>query len=311
MTDYSTLKTKQGDLDNLAEIGGISEQGDLDTLSEIGGISEQGDLDTLAEIGGISERDDLDTLAEIVASGALSSGEISETEVINRLTINARSWRQGLRFEKPAEKTAAPLPSVCPFDSKNFKANILTFLLIAFAGVCFCVFVTFGGELSKLRRILPASLSVNNTSHLFQNPLLYYLTAVVSPFLSELFFRKFLFGFIRKHTRFAFASLISAFINAALSAFFFDNFRGMAVQFIYAFCAAFFCAFVFEHTKNIWAPIIFHFFTNTAGMVIAGFFAPPIDPNIATIIMAVSGVAAIYTFAALTLRMEHVGEKPF
>jgi membrane protease YdiL (CAAX protease family) len=245
------------------------------------------------------ENNDLDALAEIVASGALNSGEISETEVINRLTKDARSWRQGSRDISPLETKAAP--RVRSFDVKN--ANILTFLLIAFAGVCFCVFVTFGGELSRLRQILPASLNMNNAASLLKNPLLYYITAFISPFVGELFFRKLIFLSIRKHTRFAFSALISACANAIFSSFFFDNLRGMAVQFIFAFCAALFCAFLLEHTKTLWAPIIFHFFTNTAGLVIAGLIAPPIDPNTATIIMALSGVSAIYTFAALTSRI--------
>ncbi|MDR0904222.1 MAG: CPBP family intramembrane metalloprotease [Ruminococcus sp.] len=259
-----------------------------------------------------SDVNDLDTLAEIVASGAVSSGEISETEVIDRLTKDARNWRQGrlpgiAAPRKSDNRSLSPfpennanseLPSVCPFSNNN--ANIVTFLLIAFAGISFCLFFTFSSRVTNLSGIYRAfSLLYNN---ILPSPIIFIFILLAAPFITETIFRKILFGTFRQQAGFALSAVLSSFISGVLFAVFCDNIPGIPVQFLYAFCGGFFCAFVYEHTKNLWASIIFHFFANAADVFAVNL--GPLAQNIEMVIMALAGVAAVFTFAALTFRLD-------
>ncbi|MDR0986150.1 MAG: CPBP family intramembrane metalloprotease [Ruminococcus sp.] len=237
------------------------------------------------------KNEDIDTLAEIVASGAINSGEISESEVIDRLTKDARNWRHGRSLSTPHEAPNA-LPSVCPFDKINSKANMINLLFIAFAGITFAVFFMLAGKLVTKNDLFQIEKP-------FSSPLMLYIAVIIAPILSELVFRKLLFTLFRKHVGFATAAFFTAYLNALFSSLFFDSISGMFLQFVYAFCAAFFCAYVFEHTKNVWASVVFHFFTNITGVIGIDF----LPPDLATVVMSLSGVAAIYTVSALTFRL--------
>ncbi|MDR0975293.1 MAG: CPBP family intramembrane metalloprotease [Ruminococcus sp.] len=249
-----------------------------------------------------TEHSDLDELVTIVESGAVKNGEITADEVIDRLTKDARSWRQGLRVNTSKLPEKLPAPAVNPFNAKN--SNILNFALIAFAGMAFCVFITFLGELSELKYLIPATNVFASTIGLIPRPLIIVLMAVIAPLISEFLFRKFIFGALRRHTRFSIAAVVAALISGTVSGVLFDNIRSMPVQFVYAFCAGFFAAFVYEHTKSIWAAVIFHVFANAADIITSNIPDFPFDRNTAMIVMAISGVAAIYAFAALTFRLE-------
>ena len=87
-----------------------------------------------------------------------------------------------------------------------------------------------------------------------------FLTTVcMAPLLEELLFR----GLIYKRLR----TLCKPFVAAIISSLAFGITHGNLVQFVYAFLAGMFLAYVYEKYKNIWAPIIFHVCANAVSML--------------------------------------------
>jgi len=70
-------------------------------------------------------------------------------------------------------------------------------------------------------------------------------------------------GLIYKRLR----TLCKPFVAAIISSLAFGITHGNLVQFVYAFLAGMFLAYVYEKYKNIWAPIIFHVCANAVSML--------------------------------------------
>jgi hypothetical protein len=115
-------------------------------------------------------------------------------------------------------------------------------------------FLNFGTE------ILQQSLITNNASLLSQI-IVIVLGALVIPVGEELFFRGFLFRWMRNRLTFRMAILISALV--------FGAFHLIPIQALMAFPLGVLNAWMFERSRSLWPPIVLHVTNNLFTLVIA------------------------------------------
>ncbi|HZK61020.1 MAG TPA: type II CAAX endopeptidase family protein, partial [Anaerovoracaceae bacterium] len=115
-------------------------------------------------------------------------------------------------------------------------------------------FLNFGTEM------LQQSLVTNNLT-LSSQIIVIVLGALVIPVGEELFFRGFLYRWIRNRLSFSMAVLMSALV--------FGAFHLIPIQAIMAFPLGLLNAWMFERSRSLWPPIVLHITNNLFTLVIA------------------------------------------
>lgn len=92
------------------------------------------------------------------------------------------------------------------------------------------------------------------------SPIIIFSIVIFAPLLEEIVFRRVLFGSIYTKTNFWIAALVSGIVFAAV--------HGELQHLLIYLAPGFVFAFIYHHTKRIWAPIIAHFLMNSFVMIV-------------------------------------------
>ncbi|CAM3296470.1 CPBP family intramembrane glutamic endopeptidase [Filibacter tadaridae] len=139
---------------------------------------------------------------------------------------------------------------------KGKKASIGKTVLWGFLGF----FLAMGGQMlaAGIETLLGIELGSENTAVLSEvakfSPIVIISMVIFAPFLEEIIFRRVIFGGIYMKTNVWIAAIVSALIFAAVHNEFQHILMYMAPAFVFAY--------VYYHTKRLWAPMISHMLMN-------------------------------------------------
>lgn len=169
-------------------------------------------------------------------------------------------------------------------DFKKINSNTVTNMFILGIGMYGIVALIS----IPLSIIFPSYLEVSKSiSNATGSYIQLFSIVICAPIFEEIFFRGFIFGYLKKNFNFIGAIIVQALV--------FGIVHGNIVQGIYAFILGIVLAIVYVHYESLFACIIVHIVTNFFGSVVNGFLVSKINSEVIIItIFVIIAVVCIY-----------------
>lgn len=173
-------------------------------------------------------------------------------------------------------------------------------------GGCFAYVVLFGSSLCILGNFIVESMGISEMSKAYEEAanFLYSPTFAVQilasgfviPIAEELIFRGMIFASLKDRLPF----LVSAFLSAGI----FALFHGNLPQGVYAFLLGFAAAWLYQTTKSLLAPCVFHISANLLSLFVTNAGVAELlfqTENLAVTTVVVGGFAALSVFCIIRI----------